>query len=147
MTEADMHFFIATSILSRLAIAGERREEALREVIGVTVPDLDDDARARVASLVPELPGSLYEKWIGMFADRLLETVPHDQVADLCRDTEESNATLQAVYAMFMESERMEKTVAEDLQKLNASLAIDAEVDPTALVAAWLKNRMNSGRT
>lgn len=148
MTEAEMRSFIAGCILSRLAAAGERRDEALRDVIGITVPDLDDSERARAAALVPELPAALYEKWVRMFADRLLETVPHDQVADLCQGTDESNATLQAVYAMFMESERMEKTVAEDLKELNASFADspDGAADPAALVAAWLKARMGPVR-
>ena len=86
------------------------------------MPDLGDAETARIAALVPELPVSLYEKWVGMFADRLLETVPVEQVEELCRNTEESNAALLLLYSMFMESGRMEKVVTEDITAFNRAV-------------------------
>jgi hypothetical protein len=84
-------------------------------VLGVAAPGLDDAALERLVAKTPELPVTLYEKWVGMFLDRLLETVPQEQLRDLCANTPESNASLQLVYAMFMESERMEEVVEDDL--------------------------------
>ncbi len=140
MTENDLRQFVVSSILGRLARDGERREEALRDVLGLTVPNLDDAAARGIAGMVPQLPESVYAKWAGMFADKLMETVPPEQVRDLCRGTEESDATLALVYVMFMESERMEKVVARDLADLG--LKLSPEDDGTALVGAWLKRRM-----
>lgn len=121
MTEADMRSFIHRRLLSLLSGEGARRTEALRDVLGLGMPDADKAALERLAVQVPELPQALYEKWIGMFADRLLETVPREQIADMCADTPESNATLQLVYSMFMESERMEAVRADDLKQLAAA--------------------------
>jgi hypothetical protein len=86
--------------------------------MGVTMPNVENRAAGQVASLVPEIPASVYRKWVDMFVDRLLETVPLNQLAELCIDTEENRATLSLVYVMFMESQRMEKQIAEDLSAL-----------------------------
>ena len=142
MTELVMREFITRSILGRLSGAGAHREEALRDVLGLTVPNLDDAAAKGIAAMVPALPASLYEKWARLFVDRLLETVPQAQIADLCQGTDESNATLALVYVMFMESERMEKMVAEDLRALGVEEA--SKDDSAALVGAWLKHRMTA---
>ena len=119
MTEAEMRAFIAARVMSRLSRPGERRNEALREVLSVTMPGLDDAAISGMASTAPEIPSELYCKWVGQFADRMLETVPPEQLRELCDNTQDNNATLLLLYSMFMESERMEKMVADDLQALN----------------------------
>lgn len=132
MTEKDIRARIVHAILSCISGEGERRSQALREVLGIAVPRLDEASLAGIAAKVPELPLPLYQKWVGLFADRLLETAPREQLEDLCRDTPESAATLQLVYSMFMESERMEKMIAADLRALAGGN--DAAEDESLLV-------------
>lgn len=118
MTDNSIRDSIKASILKRLDDSPSRRHEALQEFMGVTLPTVDDGSAASIASLVPQLPNSLYEKWATLFADRLLETVPKPQLEELCNGSADSEATLALVYVMFMESERMEKQIAEDLHAL-----------------------------
>lgn len=125
MLPQEIHAFITTRIILRLAHAGARRADALREILGVSHPGLDDNAIAELASLVPELPSRIYEKWATLFADRLLETISAKQLSELCKNTDESNGALMLLYSMFMESERMEKIVAEDLQSLPGENPMD----------------------
>lgn len=125
MTMQEIHLFITTSIILRLAHASARREEALREILSVSHPGLDDAAIKELAALVPELPARIHEKWVLLFADRLLETTPKLQLEELCSNTEENNGALMLLYSMFMESERMEKIVAEDLASAAAEMRLD----------------------
>ncbi|MCL1939961.1 MAG: hypothetical protein FWG04_04805 [Desulfovibrionaceae bacterium] len=118
-TEAEIHAFITARIMSRLSLPGERRSEALREVLKLTHAHLDTQRLESMIALAPEIPLPLYAKWVGLFADRLLETVQREQLQDLCANSEESNATLLLLYSMFMESERMECLAREDLKTLN----------------------------
>jgi hypothetical protein len=120
MTDRELRAFITARVLSRLSGAGERRTAALRDTLGLAAPHLDDNALDRLAPVVPELPPALYAKWAGLFADRLLQSVPRDQVEALCGNSEENNAALLLTYSMFMESERMEKIVADDIRDLAA---------------------------
>lgn len=140
MLPQEIHTFITTRIILRLAHAGARRGEALREILSVSHPGLDDEAIAELASLVPELPSRIYEKWATLFADRLLETIPEKQLTELCENTDESNGTLMLLYSMFMESERMEKVVAEDLESLPGEKLMD-ETQLTILTALLHKGR------
>ena len=123
MNEENIRAFVTARILSRISGTGARRDEALRAVLGIASPGLDDAALDRLVKEAPELPVGLYEKWTGLFVDRLLETVPREQIHDLCLTSPESEASLLLVYSMFMESERMEKIVAEDLAFLLAGAA------------------------
>lgn len=132
MEEAQQRQFIAERILSRIAGKGERRDEALRAVIDLAIPNLDDKAIAGIAAAIPELPLPLYRKWVDMFVDRLLETVCPQQIEELCRGTPESDASLLLVYVMFMESARMERVVARDLKALDEKSVPDA-------ADAWLR--------
>ncbi len=118
MTEKEMRAFIIARICSRITGAGERRDEALRAVLGIASPGLNDEALARLVEQTAQIPPALYERWAGMFAERLLATVPHAQIQELCRNTPESNASLQLLYSMFMESARMETVIGEDLHSL-----------------------------
>ena len=126
MSEAQQRQFIAERILSRIAGKGERRDEALRAVIDLAIPNLEDKDIAGIAAAIPELPLSLYRKWVDMFVDRLLETVCPQQIEELCRGTPESDASLLLVYVMFMESARMERVVAQDLKALDEKNVPDA---------------------
>ncbi|WP_027367082.1 hypothetical protein [Desulfocurvibacter africanus] len=128
-------------ILEHVSRDEARRREALSEFFGVTLPAVDDAQTQRLAELVPPLLPVLYEKWANMFADRLFETVPEEQIEDLCRSGEKNRATLLLVYIMFMESERMEKQVAQDLRAHGLQLAPEAGQDA---VASYLRARLSS---
>lgn len=141
MNKAQQREFITTRIFARIARDKERRDEALRDVLGLTVPHLHDKLRADIAADIPELPDELYHKWIGMFADRLLETVRQEDVLDLCRETPESDASLLLVYVMFMESARMEKVVEEDIRELGRGELSDEE--RATLAETWRRLRLN----
>ncbi len=106
---------IRAAVLARISTTPERRHEALRELFHVTRPDMDDDAARALAESIPPLVPELHEKWAAMFAARLVETVPENQVALLCDGSPENGAALTLAYLMFLESERMEKQTAEDL--------------------------------
>ncbi|EGJ49504.1 hypothetical protein [Desulfocurvibacter africanus] len=132
---------IVEVILEHVSRDEARRREALSEFFGVTLPAVDDAQTQRLAELVPPLLPVLYEKWANMFADRLFETVPEEQIEDLCRSGEKNRATLLLVYIMFMESERMEKQVAQDLRAHGLQLAPEAGQDA---VASYLRARLSS---
>lgn len=91
------------------------RAEALAAFVSMARPDLGTDAARVLAEKTPRLLPTLTEKWVGMFVDRLFETVPSAQIAILCDGTEENEAALALAYVMFLESARMEKQMAEDL--------------------------------
>ncbi|MFO7597161.1 MAG: hypothetical protein R6W92_12575 [Desulfocurvibacter africanus] len=132
---------IVEVILEHVSRDEARRREALSEFFGVTLPAVDDAQTQRLAELVPPLLPVLYEKWANMFASRLFETVPEEQIEDLCRSGEKNRATLLLVYIMFMESERMEKQVAQDLRAHGLQLAPEAGQDA---VASYLRARLSS---
>ena len=104
------------ALLRRVARTDDAgRAEALTAFIGLSRPDLGPEAARVIAEKTPRLLPKLTEKWVGMFVDRLFETVPLDQIALLCDGSEENEAALALAYVMFLESERMEKQMAEDL--------------------------------
>ncbi len=111
---------IRDTVLARVSTTPQRRREALQEFLGVTRPDLGGEAAMALAENVPPLWPGLHEKWADMFAARLLETVPDDQVALLCDGSPENAASLTLAYLMFLESERMERQVAADIEAYRA---------------------------
>ena len=124
-----------TDILSRrLRDTDERRHEALVEFFSVTIPGMDTGRAERLAAQVPPLMPRLHERWIGMFVDRLFETVDESQLRELCAGTKAAEATVALTYVMFMESERMEKQVAADLARVGEA-GDDAQVLEEALGA------------
>lgn len=118
MTPEQVHAHITPIILQRLDSDQPRRGEALRDFLALNLPELDEAAVASIASLAPRLPDSLYRKWIGLFVERLLETVEPAQIRDLCSGGEPNAAALGMLYMLFMESERMEKQIPVDLANL-----------------------------
>lgn len=118
MTDQQIRSHVLEIILARLDLDPERRAEALADFLTLSLPHMDEASVKAVAARVPVLPQSLYEKWIGMFADRLLETIPRDQLEELCNGTQNNNTTLGMVYLLFMESARMEEQTARDLAAL-----------------------------
>lgn len=102
-------------LLNRVARTGSGREEAIRDFVGLTRPDLGPDAPEVFAAKAPTVPADLTEKWIGLFVERLFATVPADQIGLLCDGSEDNEAALALAYVMFLESARMERQMAEDL--------------------------------
>jgi hypothetical protein len=103
-------------LYQRTLEAKDGRQEAIRELIGAVRPDMTSQAAACVAEVVPPLLPELHRKWIGMFVDKLFESAIPEQVEILCDGSEGNNAALALAYVMFLESERMEKVIAEDLE-------------------------------
>jgi hypothetical protein len=118
--EAVMRLHIHKVLYQRTLESQEGRQEAIRELLGAVRPDMSSQAAACVAEAVPPLLPQLHRKWIGLFVDRLFETASLKQVEVLCDGTEENNAALALAYVMFLESERMEKMIAEDLESVEA---------------------------
>ena len=104
------------ALLRRVARTDDAgRAEALTAFIGLSRPDLGPEAARVVAEKTPRLLPELTEKWVGMFVARLFETVPLPQLEILCDGSEDNEAALALAYVMFLESERMEKQMADDL--------------------------------
>ncbi|MHC1788064.1 hypothetical protein [Solidesulfovibrio sp.] len=107
-------------LLARIARTDDAgRAEALTAFVGLSRPDLGPDAAGIIAATAPRLLPELTEKWVGLFVDRLLETVPLVQIEELCNGSADNEAALALAYVMFLESERMEKQMAEDLAACN----------------------------
>jgi len=118
--EAVMRLHIHKVLYQRTLESQDGRQEAIRDLLGAVRPDMSSQAASCVAETVPPLLPELHRKWIGMFVDRLFETAEASQVEVLCDGSEENNAALALAYVMFLESERMEKVIAEDLQSVEA---------------------------
>ncbi len=114
---AEFRAHIINTVLARLSRSPERRAEALKDFLALNLP-LGEDAAAELSNLIPQAPDTLYQKWAGLFADRLLETLPQDQLAELCDNSPDNSAALVLTYLMFMESARMERQIADDLRAL-----------------------------
>lgn len=121
-------------LLARVARTDQGREEAIREFVAVSRPDLGPEAAGIIAAKAPPLLPALTEKWIGLFVDRLFETVPDEQIALLCDGSPDNEAALALAYVMFLESARMEKQMAEDLAAAGLGPSADG-TDGAALAA------------
>lgn len=117
MTDKAIRERIDAVVLARFDHDGDRRRQALREFMAVSMPGMGEAAAERVVGMIPPVLPELYRRWAGMFAERLLETVPRAQVVDMCAGGDEGEATLALVFLMFMESERMEEQVRKDLEE------------------------------
>lgn len=131
-------------LLARVSENDEGRRQGLKEFLAMTCPDVQDGAATGLADLVPPLLPELYAKWIGMFADRLLETVPLPQIEELCSGSAENTASLLLVFLMYLESATMEQQIAEDLKKYGIDHSSDE--DGGMVVADYIRARMRSFR-
>ncbi len=138
----DLRARIGELLLARVADNDEARRQGLKEFLAMTCPDLQDGAATGLADLVPPLLPELYGKWIGMFADRLLETVPQPQVEELCSGSAENTASLLLVFLMYLESATMEQQIAEDLKAYGIDHSSDE--DGGMVVADYIRARMQS---
>jgi len=115
MEPTTIRTHIFSVIMQKIEAQDEaKRREALAEFMSVT--GTAGNAGDRVAELIPPIMGELYEKWVTMFVDRLMETVDAKNIGLLCDGTDENNAALVLAYIMFLESARMEKQIDEDLR-------------------------------
>ncbi|WP_338667444.1 hypothetical protein [Pseudodesulfovibrio methanolicus] len=116
MNKKQIRAHIFSTIISKVEEQDEsRRLEALNEFLAVT--GTAGNAPDQVASLIPPIMHELYEKWITLFIDRLLETVDAKNIELLCDGSDDNNAALVLAYVMFLESARMEKQIDEDLRQ------------------------------
>ena len=141
MTDQEIRRYIEEVVTGKFSEQQEIRTEAVKEVLNLAIGDIDEKALENFAAFVPAIPLTIYQKWAEMFSAKLLETVQKNQLLELCKDTEENRATLALVYIMFMESERMEKVVSSDLQKLGMELANPE--DCATMLGTWLKTRIS----
>ncbi len=137
---AKLHAHIRQTILDHVSESDERRAEAIREFFSVTMPGMDVKAAGLIAQNAPPLLPVLYEKWIFMFAKRLFETAPLEQIQTLCDGSEDNNAAIALSYIMFLESERMEKQIEQDLAATDLGGGVDEE--GAAAMAEYIRSRM-----
>ena len=142
LSQAQIRAHVFLTVLEKFSSTAERRREALEEYFMVTMPT--SDAAAHLAQLIPDLMPELYRKWIDLFVDRLFETIPDEQLQHLCDGTVENNASLGLVFLMFMESERMEKQVEEDLREYGLKHSQDEDMGN--LVADYLRGKVEALR-
>lgn len=115
-----------------------KRREALSEFMAVTgtagnTPD-------QVADMIPPIMHELYAKWITQFIDRLLETVPTENIELLCDGCDDNNAALVLAYIMFLESARMEEQIPKDLHE--HGLKTSGNEDLGDLAANYIRTQM-----
>ncbi len=115
-----------------------KRLEALNEFMAVT--GTAGNASDKVASLIPPIMHDLYEKWITMFIDRLLETVPPENIELLCDGSDDNNAALVLAYIMFLESARMEEQIDKDLAEHGLNVSGNDELGD--LAADYIRTQM-----
>lgn len=144
LSKAQMRAHIFLVILDKFSSSTERRQEALTEYLLVTLPNISQETAAKLASLIPDILPELYSKWIDQFADKLFETIPDNQLQHLCSGSTENNASLGLVFLMFMESERMEHQMEEDLRQY--ALKHSGSEDMGDLVAAYLRGKVDALR-
>jgi len=145
LSDAGLREHVRGVILERLDQSEDRRRDAVSEFMGVTM-GVGSDISDRAAQLVPPLMDELYEKWVGLFVERFFETVPFEQIELLCNGTKENNAALCLVYVMFLESERMENQIDEDLRAYGTKMS--GADDTGDLAASYIRAKMaQMGRT
>lgn len=135
--EGAMRAHIEAVLMERVSQeSAERRAEALREYLTVTRAATSKGDAEKLAGMIPPVLPALYRKWIRMFIARLFETAAREQIAVLCDGSAESAGALTLAYLMFLESERMERQVQEDLRALGESQSAVSETPEQADVAA-----------
>jgi len=143
--KSAMRAHITSTLMERVSQDDSRRVEALRDYLAVTQAVTDLGAADTLALMVPPLMPALYRRWIGMFAERLFETVPQAQLEILCDGSEANGGALALALVMFLESERMEKQMAEDLRAFGGSQANDErEAQMADLAASYLRARVTT---
>lgn len=139
MTPKELREHIFNTIICKVEEQDEtKRMEALNEFM--TVTGTAGNASGKIAELIPPIMHELYEKWITMFIDRLLETVAPKNIELLCDGAENNNAALVLAYIMFLESARMEEQIDQDLKE--HGLAASGNNDLGDLAADYIRTQM-----
>lgn len=139
MTPKAIREHIFSVIINKVEEQDEnKRLEALNEFMAVT--GTAGNATEQVAKLIPPIMHDLYEKWITMFIDRLMETVPSENIELLCDGTDDNKAALVLAYIMFLESARMEEQIDKDLKE--HGLKPSPEGDLGDLAANYIRAQM-----
>lgn len=147
-TDADsirqaMRTYIEQVLMERVSSDAERRAEALRDYLTISRAAGDEKTADCLAAAIPPVLPALYRKWARMFVARLFETVPEQQVALLCDGGDDGKAALILAYLMFLESERMERQMAEDLRCLGESQSMAATgPEPADVAAGFIRARI-----
>lgn len=128
--EAHQRLVAHKALYARVQDAHQRRDEALRETLGALRPGLSPAELQSLAEKIPPVMPELHRAWITLFVDRLFETASREQLVVLCDNSRHGNAALALAYAMFLESERMEKRMRDDFATLGLS-----EEDAQAMAA------------
>lgn len=143
MTADNARAHITALLLERTSQDEARRKEALRDYLDVTQATTDRATSEALAGLIPALMPALYAKWIGMFVDRLLATVPLEQIELVCDGSAANAAALTLAYVMFLESARMERQIDEDLAALGVGAAADGQDQALAdMAASYIRARL-----
>lgn len=141
--KAELRARMTGLLMARVDQDQERRAEALRDYLSVTQAVVEQGGAEALARMVPPLMPSLYRRWIGMFLERLFETATPEQLAVLADGSEENAAALALAFVMFLETERMERQMAEDLQAFGAAADLGGEEARMAdLAASYLRARV-----
>lgn len=135
-----LHAHVRAVVLARFCRDDASRAEALGDYLAVSCPGVEAETAKQLAALVPPVLPQLYAGWAVMFADRLLETVPIEQVRHLCDGSRENETALLLAFLMYLESETMERRMAEDIATYG--LERSGEDDGGALVADYIRARM-----
>jgi len=115
-----------------------KRQEALAEFMSVT--GTAGNTSKQIAELIPPIMHDLYEKWITLFIDRLMETVDSQNIELLCDGNADNNAALVLAYIMFLESARMEKQIDTDLKEHGLMASEDNDLGD--LAANYIRTQM-----
>ena len=126
-------------VLRRVDTDESRRREALADFMTITQMGSEASA-ARVAEMVPPIMTELYARWAGMFADRLQETLPAEQLDYLCDGSADNDAALSLAFLMFLESARMEEQMRQDLESYGKEHSGDEDLGGVA--AACIRSRL-----
>ncbi|WP_394699587.1 hypothetical protein [uncultured Pseudodesulfovibrio sp.] len=140
MNPKQIRTHIFTVIINKVEEQDEdKRQEALTEFMSVT--GTAGNAPDQIAEMIPPIMHDLYEKWISMFIDRLLETVDARNLELLCDGTTDNNAALVLAYIMFLESARMEEQIPKDLAE--HGLKASGNEDLGDLAASYIRTQMS----
>lgn len=135
-----LHAHVRAVVLARFCRDDDSRVEAVSDYLAISCPGVEAETAKQLATLVPPVLPKLYAGWAVMFADRLLETVPIEQIRHLCDGSRENETALLLAFLMYLESETMERRMTEDLAA--HGLERSDEDDGGALVADYIRARM-----
>lgn len=140
MNDLEIRARAHRAVMRRLTADSAVRAQALREYVALSMPNVAEAETLRLVGLVPPLLDTLYARWTDMFVDRLLQTVPREALEALCSGSAKDEAALALAFVMFLESERMERQVDQDLEHYGAERS--GNRDAGAVAAAFLRAKL-----